>query len=58
MFSEDSYQGGDEAEPRETNEQPLFDKSPLILCGKTVPGNSNLKARKSVAFCFYKLKAK
>ena len=45
MFSEDSYQGGDEAEPRETNEQPLFDKSPLILCGKTVPGNSNLKAQ-------------
>ena len=29
------YQTGDEAEARDTDEQPLSDKPPLIRCGET-----------------------
>ena len=35
LFGEAKYQGGDKAEARDTDEQPLLDNLSLILCGET-----------------------
>ena len=35
LFGGDQYQGGGEAEARETDEQPLSEKPPLIRCRET-----------------------
>ena len=63
-FGGAKYQGGDKAEARGTDEQPLSIKPPLIRCGET--DRSNLKTQKFVLkrwqknlfrICFLKLKA-
>ena len=49
LFGETKYKGGDAAEARGTDEQPLYDKPPLMLVEKlTVPGSNNLKAQHKV----------
>ena len=35
LFGGAKYQGGDEAEAKGSDEQPLSDKPPLIKCGET-----------------------
>ena len=35
LFGGAKYQGGDEAEPKGSDGQPLSDKPPLIKCGET-----------------------
>ena len=34
LFDGAKYQGGDKAEARDNDEQPLSDKPPLIRCGE------------------------
>ena len=46
MFGGVKFLGGDEAEVRGTDEQPLSDKPPFPQCGEThklTTGSSNLK---------------